>query len=576
MKDKIFKYIKKEYVLILILLLAFGLRAWGVAYDIPLTASVSDERLLMSTAIKMLNEHSIIPIRNDGHTYFPVMHYVHAVGALLFSFLLFITGQIGSLAELKASAILSFHSWLLFARLTTVFIGVCSVYLIYLISQKLFVNRKISYISALLFAVSPMHVFLSHFSKLWTPMTFFILLAFYIHLRLWQDPKREINLSIIFLSVLFIFLSFGTASVGILSYIVMMLIIFVYYFELSFKAFFKFIISKWSALLHGILFLGMTIISVIGKNAEIFKPIKRRIFGNEDYFLPNDTEVFSQPVIQRIGDSLYSFLQVETIVFLLLIPAFVYLYKKNKQNFVFLLLSLFLFYFALNPPLVRSTIMRYNSPTLIFLILPSAYLLGSLFLIVLKKSRILALVLLFSMLVPASYINYKQNYLLANNSTRLTVYNWILENVKKDENVFLPSEYLLHDMTPNKDVIELIRKYSPGFYSTRLSYMYENLPDEFEEGYGLYSAPYACNFPVDLIENLEFDYVVITEGDDDSKSMDVCGIKSIDISNRELILEISKAETSDYSLDGSPPMETYRPLWLTSNTGPSVKIYSLN
>jgi 4-amino-4-deoxy-L-arabinose transferase-like glycosyltransferase len=183
--------VKKYYLLILVLLLAFFVRFWGIAYDQGFMSAISDEMKIISSSLKMLNDFSFIPDFRYGGVYFPLMYYVYMPGIFIYMLFLFLSGTVTSLIGLKEFTVLNLGDWLIVGRMTSVILGVGSVYLVYLISQRLFKNKLASYLTALFMATNPLHVSLSQIGKHWGPQMFFILLAFYTYLYYWQDPSKK-------------------------------------------------------------------------------------------------------------------------------------------------------------------------------------------------------------------------------------------------------------------------------------------------------------------------------------------------------------------------------------------------
>ena len=73
--DKLKIFIRANYLIILILILAFILRIWGVAYGWP-GLFVGDEKSLVGGALKMIYERNIFPVLEPDAfrlLYYPVL-----------------------------------------------------------------------------------------------------------------------------------------------------------------------------------------------------------------------------------------------------------------------------------------------------------------------------------------------------------------------------------------------------------------------------------------------------------------------------------------------------------------------
>lgn len=75
-------------------------------------------------------------------------------------------------------------------RSITALFGIASVFLLYLITKKLF-NRNIALLGALIFAVAPLHVRDSHYLTTDVPFLFFVLLSFLCMVNLFQTGKLK-------------------------------------------------------------------------------------------------------------------------------------------------------------------------------------------------------------------------------------------------------------------------------------------------------------------------------------------------------------------------------------------------
>ncbi|PIR95194.1 hypothetical protein COT95_00020, partial [Candidatus Falkowbacteria bacterium CG10_big_fil_rev_8_21_14_0_10_37_6] len=103
-----------------------------------------------------------------------------------------------------------------FSRFITVLIGGLCIYLIFRITNKLFKNRNISLLAALLLASSLMFVQMSHFARVWVPQVFFILLVFN-HLAGMLE-KEKLSLKDHIISGILISCSFAVHTIGVIVY----------------------------------------------------------------------------------------------------------------------------------------------------------------------------------------------------------------------------------------------------------------------------------------------------------------------------------------------------------------------
>jgi len=282
-------------------------------------------------------------------------------------------------------------------------------------------------------------------------------------------------------------------------------------------------------------------------------------------------------LIYRIGLSLSFLWQFETVVFLLFVPAFWLIYKNHRKSFYFLLFSFLIFFISLGPPILRSTRSRYIFLSFPFLFIPVAYLINIYFKKITRKNILLGLLLILILISPVLFINLKYDYLLHKNSTKLTLYNWIENNLQPDENILLVDTYFLQDIVPNEEVIKLIKENSPQYYSTRLSYLENDLFNRLNlRKYGIYSSGFICQWPIEVVKDIKFDYLAISETRYSSNFLNICeDIPMSHFSKKTLLLEENTAPFYDYSIEGGVPLESYRPLYLIDKLGAKISIYKV-
>ena len=568
-------FFKKNWILFLVITLGLLLRLFGITYDLPLSSPVGDEVRIVSGSLKMLNQKSLIIDFVHG-SYFPLLYYLYIPGLLVYALFLFLFSDINSLLAIKDSVILSLGSWLIVGRLISVILGVASIYLLYLITQRLFNSKNVSLIAALFFALSPINVALSHFGKVWAPQLFFILLALYFCLRFFINSDSKITYKRLLITAVLILLSFATNLIGALSYVLFLLILLIFYFQLQIKYFFRFLISKKSWFFHFLLLGGTFLTLFLSKSSLITYGLGFRLLifpgsGKTGSWIGT---IWDTNLLYRIGLSLSFLWQFETVVFLLFIPAFWLIYKSHRKSFYFLLFS---FLILLGPPLLHSTRFRYISPSFSFLFIPVAYLINVYFKKITKKNVFLGLLFIFILISPVLFINLKYDYLLYKNSTRLTLYNWIENNLQPDENILLVDAYFLQDIVPNEEVIKLIKENSPQYYSTRLSYLENDLFNRLSpRKYGIYSSGFICQWPIEVIKNIKFDYLAISGIHDNMNLSDICeNIPMRRFSKKSLILKEDTGPFYGYSIEGGSPLESYRPLYFIDKLGAKISIYKV-
>ena len=189
--NKIKIFIKSNYLIILILLLAFVLRVWGVTYGLP-GLFVGDEKSIVGGAMKMMYQKNIFPVLEPD--IFRLLYYPTLIPWVLLIFfvpwfiLVYMSGNFSSLSNLRDYFVLNPESFFLIGRVVNVFFSVAVVYLIYAIAKKIFSYRA-GLLAALIYAVSWLPIHQGHFVKHWNVGGFFALLALYFAINILKNPS---------------------------------------------------------------------------------------------------------------------------------------------------------------------------------------------------------------------------------------------------------------------------------------------------------------------------------------------------------------------------------------------------
>ena len=578
-------FLKNNYPIILILVLGGILRGWGINYDLSVVSSVGDELTIISRSLKMLAQLTIFPQSSQG-AYFPLIYYLYLIAIIPYSLVLLIFNGF-SLSALKDSVIFDLSSWLLVGRIVSLILGTLSIYLIYLIAKRIFKTKTAVYIAALLFALDPLNVVLSHFGRVWEPQVFFILLALFFSLFIWDKPGSQISKKQLAATALFILLSFGVNAIGIISYLLWLLVVFVYRSNSKLKDFISFIFSKQSLIIHCLLITGGLLIIFLAKDSLSTYSTVWSLFLSHNYnSLPIVASAGGQPLSWwfKIGHSLNMLWQYQTAAVTLFIPAAIFLFFKERKNFYFLLCSSLVFFLCLNPPLISSSRPRYQSLLTPFIILSAAWLIAELFSYLKGKRAVLASVFIILAILPSLFVNIKNDFLLSRSSTNSDLYFWLKDNLRPGDNVLLINFYLSQELLPNLDLIRSIKELSPQYYSFRLQYINDKLSGKWLGGYGIYSDVFLCQWPQDKISSIKFKYVVIADTYEKktlASEATLCGYSALDLTDKKVVFDQETAPYFNYSLtdgyfiNGNIFIEVYRSLWRIKKLGPQIKIYQL-
>jgi len=177
--------------LIGILVLALGLRLWGLAYGLP-AFLFGDEPALVGAALKMAQLRIIVPaLAPEAFRilyYPPLLSYVYLVLFLPTLGLQYVLLSISGLEEF--GRYLVFHPevpWLI-ARGFSAFMGTATVYIVYRLGSELFRSQTAGLVAAALLAVDFLHVQLSHEARIWAPTVFVLCATVWTAWRIYKRP----------------------------------------------------------------------------------------------------------------------------------------------------------------------------------------------------------------------------------------------------------------------------------------------------------------------------------------------------------------------------------------------------
>lgn len=195
--ETIFSYLVKNKILSLILFLALLLRVIGFPGYSPYH---SDEGMSYSSAIEMIKRANIDPGRYDYPSLIPLIHaLVYLVVLLPFSLVfsfIFAPENIPSFKSffdlLVRFLVVNQQTMVLFwGRFLTGLFGVGVVFLVYQVSVKYFIDKRIGLVAAFLTAVNFRQVLNSHLGLPDIYNAFFMLFSFYVFSHLLKTPSLK-------------------------------------------------------------------------------------------------------------------------------------------------------------------------------------------------------------------------------------------------------------------------------------------------------------------------------------------------------------------------------------------------
>lgn len=168
-----------------ILVLALGLRLWGINFGLP-QFYMGDEGALIGAAMYS-GSHRLEPVRL---MYGQLIPYVLLVEYGAYFLLGFLFGKFDSVNDFFVSYIQDPTYLLLLGRVTMALVGVAIVYLVYVVGKK-FYNQRIGLIAALFLATAFLAVKESHYLKEGNLASLFTLLSYYFILKILNGGKKR-------------------------------------------------------------------------------------------------------------------------------------------------------------------------------------------------------------------------------------------------------------------------------------------------------------------------------------------------------------------------------------------------
>ena len=188
------------FLLIIILVLAFLTRVWGIDFGLPYLYHPDEPHYLQSAQI-LFKTHWPDPNQLIEPTSSKLVYVVNALAYVPYYFTGKLLGLFESPADIPSPVLINMGvgviakpSTVLLGRLISLFLGVASVFLIYKIASRQF-NFMVGLLSALLLAISPWNVAHSHYITPDVYVVFFTLLVYWGAINL--SPQGNIHMYLI-------------------------------------------------------------------------------------------------------------------------------------------------------------------------------------------------------------------------------------------------------------------------------------------------------------------------------------------------------------------------------------------
>ncbi|OGY48535.1 MAG: hypothetical protein A3B89_00440 [Candidatus Buchananbacteria bacterium RIFCSPHIGHO2_02_FULL_40_13] len=542
--DKLKIFIRANYLIILILILAFILRIWGVAYGWP-GLFVGDEKSLVGGALKMIYERNIFPVLEPDAfrlLYYPVLiPWILLIFFVPWTIFVYLTGDFSSLSVLRDNFILNPEVFFLIGRIVNVVFATILVFLIYKVGTKIF-SKPVGLFSALLYAVSWLPIHQGHFVKHWNIGAFFGLLILYLAWSILNNPSRR--------NYILAGLMVGLA--GLTDYI------FAIYGLIFAIIHFLFLKQSWPDKFFSKSFWIFVLLSVVIFSLSILsypQEFYRLAFGEDSTATAVKSLVGFWQVISEIFFTLY---HLETVILILSLIGALILFFKNKKLLYLLiiipLISPFLYYFLLHFET------RYILLFLPFLTILAGY---GWFRIIdqLKiKSRILLLVFCLIIIFLPLKNAVIFGTMLTQTDTRILAKNWVASNLPYGSKIITNSWEF--DLMRNAKCIYDQQQFRNLSLRSQDYVMWQR---DLKESY--------CVWPLDLILALppnmaDYEYYLV----DSYTARRFAYLGEGLLKEAQLIQEF---KGSPYAIVETWPDNFVHEILANRRTGPDVKIYRL-
>lgn len=434
-RNFISKISSAKWLLGLILLSVFILHIPGLFYGYPLKNNVGDEVTIMGTIFKMFDDHALRPAYASFY-HLPMTVYLQIPFYLLLSLFLLGSGIFPDIESFRNFILLDYGRMLPFARLITALFATLSVYLIYRIVKKIGGTDTTALCAAFLLSFNLMFFQVTHFARAWSLQIALILLAVYLYVR-WNEKENPKPIDYFFVA-LSTFLALGVHIVGGLVYIM-----FVTLFLYKIRAF-----RGQGTIAKHIRLFTLTSLSLVA--------------GLGVYYLlhPGGVLVYLyQPGVERAAGAVeglihnlkyytWIFFTYDTLLALLSIPSFIYLYIKKNGMAVALLSYIVLFTASISYAVHSEP--RFIVSTMPFFVIPAAFFI----------TRVLHAIadirvrrgLLFALALIVLFLPLMWTRAIVAPNTLLSARTWIMTNVPADSRLIISNFYI--DIPENRQAAQ--------------------------------------------------------------------------------------------------------------------------
>ncbi len=431
---------------------AILLRVWGIWYGLPLQLNV-DEPSLVSGVTNLKN--NLNPQRFD----WPSLYFY--ITALFYGILVLLKPVIVAILGIPSESI-NPTGFFILSRLLSVIFGSLTVLVVFLIGREIF-SKRVGFLSALILSVLPIHVYESHLAKVDIAHTFFIAIAVYFIYRIYRYGTRSAYLWSGF------WLGIAT-SIKYNAFLLAVPILIAYLMRRS-ESKFGDGLKKWidkREITH--IFYALILSVVVFYIGTPYALLDSETFFSTErgkgamWQFQNIGTVETPKYVAELYETFVPMYRVDLgiglwIVFSLVLILFLFFNKRSKQ-YIFLLLPTILGSFYIS---------RFDrSPSHYFLMLiplyvpaMAAFLIEIIDKINRSKLKFSPSVFIIVLLLPSLWLALKSDIMLSRADTRNLAYNWVQNNLKEEDFLFVNGEELAV-VTFKKNETKKIKKVDQG------------------------------------------------------------------------------------------------------------------
>lgn len=179
---KIKNILKDNIWLLLILILAAIVRVYGIYFDYPYGVNyIWDEIMSIVYLLDIFEKRNLFP---GSYPYPSLIIFIYLPGVILKLFQVAVASSITTLGDLKQALVMNGMGQLyVVVRWYSVLFGTATIFLLYKIFSIFIKNKAAIYYGCLVYVVSIIPVYLSHWGKVHTAMVFFLILSLFFALK---------------------------------------------------------------------------------------------------------------------------------------------------------------------------------------------------------------------------------------------------------------------------------------------------------------------------------------------------------------------------------------------------------